>query len=74
MGEPGTAVVTAAQQCLPTDATRAQDRLLREDRLIRELTDRLSLDHEDIAGMVSTLRSPGSLITHNGTTWILTPA
>jgi hypothetical protein len=46
---------------------------VREDRIIHELADRLSPDHGDVAGIVATLRSSGSLITHDGTTWILAP-
>ncbi|GAA2559913.1 hypothetical protein GCM10010210_37750 [Pseudonocardia hydrocarbonoxydans] len=47
---------------------------VREGRLIHELADRLASDPGDAAGTVATLRRLRSLITHDGTKWIFTPA
>jgi hypothetical protein len=52
---------------------------VREDRLVRELLDRLLPDHpagrhRDVADMLATLRNEGSLILHDGTVWTLAPA
>lgn len=50
---------------------------VREDQLVEELYDRRPPvdgdEHEDVAGVVATLRRAGLLIMHNGTTWSLTP-
>lgn len=72
-GRPGYRCRHGRSSACPPTLGESKTVYVREDRLIDELADRLPSDHGDVAGTVATLRSSGSLITHDGTTWILTP-